>query len=400
LRVAYIVKRYPRYSETFIVNEILEMERQGVEIEIFSMRPCCDTHFQDSISKVRAPVHYVPYAGVKAQDLWERLRTSAGSLRIEEAIQRAGSAAAGDFFQALTLAHELRSRDIGHMHAHFGSVATTVARLTHFLTGIPYSFTAHAKDIFHESVCPDELRAKLADASAVVTVSDYNLQYLRETFGSAADRVRRVYNGLLLDRFAYSAPASRRRHIVSVGRLVEKKGFDDLVGACDLLRADGVDFTCDIVGNGELEADLRAQICELGLEGEVRLLGPRPQSEIIELVQSAAVFAAPCLVGDDGNRDGLPTVLLEAMALGTPCVSTDVTGIPEVVRHEDTGLIVGQRDRRGLADALRRLLDDPELRVRLAGNARALIEEEFDARKSVAQIASLFESAGREAACV
>jgi colanic acid/amylovoran biosynthesis glycosyltransferase len=398
-KVAYVVKRYPRYSETFIVNEILELEKQGVEIEIFSLRPCCDTHFQDSISRVRAPVHYVPYAGVKAQDLWTELRSAVGSLCLEGAIRAAGNAAAGDFFQALTLAAAIRERGIEHMHAHFGSVATTVARIASVLTGVPYSFTAHAKDIFHESVDPADLRQKLADASAVVTVSEYNLQHLRETFGEAAARVVRVYNGLHLDRFPYAEPMRRSRSIVSVGRLVEKKGFDDLITACDLLREDGVDFTCDIVGNGELEQELRDQICRLGIETHVRLLGPRPQSQIIELVQSAAVFAAPCIVGDDGNRDGLPTVLLEAMALGTPCVSTDVTGIPEVIQDEQTGLMVRQRNPRELADAMRRLLDDSGLRVRLAQRARALIETDFDARQSAAQIAGLFSHTEAVAAC-
>jgi colanic acid/amylovoran biosynthesis glycosyltransferase len=396
VKVGYVVKRYPRYSETFVVNEILAHEATGMEIEIFSVLPPEDGHFQDAISRVRAPVTYLPSKGLKVAEFWSALEQAGetlpdGWLSLE--------AARGEdvryVYQAVVLAREARLRAISHLHAHFATAATTVARLAARFAGLPYTFTAHAKDIFHESVRPADLRRKLADAAVAVTVSDYNLAYLRESYGSAARRVRRIYNGLDLERFPYRSPRERAPRIVGVGRLVEKKGFVDLIDACAILADEGRKFTCRIVGAGEQEVELRVQIARLGLEDRVELLGPRPQSELVRLVQDAAVLAAPCVVGADGNRDGMPTVLLEAMALGTPCVSTDVTGIPEAIRDGETGLMVSQRDPAALAAAIGRLLEEPNLRDRLADRARRLVEAEFDVNRNAAQLREMFQTAGK-----
>jgi glycosyltransferase involved in cell wall biosynthesis len=184
--------------------------------------------------------------------------------------------------------------------------------------------------------------------------------------------------------------------VVYVGRLVEKKGLADLIDACALLAGRGKTLECGIVGAGEMETELRERIARLGVGSTVRLLGPRPQAEVIRLIREASAVAAPCVIGEDGNRDGLPTVILEAMALGTPCVSTDVTGIPEVVRHGETGLIVPQHDPAALADALERFASDAALRVSLAVRARERIEDEFDIRRNAAKIRALFREAAGE----
>ena len=390
-RVGYVVKRYPRYSETFIVNEILAHEAAGLDIDIFSLYPPNDDHFQDVISQVRAPVTYLTPYGLKAADLWAAIREAADLLPgAWPGLQAARDEDSRDVYQALLLARATRLRHIEHLHAHFATSATTVARLAALFAGIPYTFTAHAKDIFHESVQPDDLRRKLQDASAVVTVSDFNLQHLRATYGSAADHVRRIYNGIHPDHFPFTSPEARPPLIMGVGRLVEKKGFADLIDACALLARKQVQFRCLIIGTGELEEDLRAQIGQQGLDSQVELLGPKPQAEVIRLVSSAAVLAAPCVVGSDGNRDGLPTVLLEAMSLGTPCVATDVTGIPEALFHGETGLMVRQHDPQQLAESIESLLNDDELRVRLATAARRLIEEEFDVHRNAARVRELF----------
>lgn len=399
MKVGYVVKRYPRYSETFIVNEILAHEAAGEEIEIFSLLPPEDGHFQDAISRVRAPVTYLPAKGLKVGDFWSTL-DGAGEILpdlwglLEEA--RGGNVRY--VYQAVVLASEVRLRGITHLHAHFATASTTVARLAARFARVPYTLTAHAKDIFHESVSAEDLRRKLNDAGATITVSDYNLEYLRESYGRAAQRIRRIYNGLELERFPYEEPRERAAEIVAVGRLVEKKGFADLIEACALLRDRGVNFRCRIIGLGEQEPELRASVESLSLGDRVELPGPRPQGALIEAVQGAAVFAAPCVVGRDGNRDGLPTVLLEAMALGTPCVSTDVTGIPEVLRDRETGLMVPQRDPAALANAIERLLGDPTLRVELAGRARRLIEAEFDVHRNAALLRGAFEAAAHASA--
>ena len=396
MKIGYVVKRYPRYSETFIVNEILAHEAAGMELEIFSVLPPEDGHFQDAISRVRAPVTYLPSKGLKVAEFWSVLEETVQlSPDGWDSLEVARGEDVRYVYQAMVLAREARLRAISHLHAHFATAATTVARLAARFAGLPYTFTAHAKDIFHESVRPADLRHKFADATVAVTVSDYNLAYLRESYGSAARRVRRIYNGLDLERFPYRSPRERPPLVVGVGRLVEKKGFADLLEACAILAEEGRKFTCRIVGTGEQEVELRVRIARLGLEDRIELLGPRPQSELVRLVQDAAVLAAPCVVGADGNRDGLPTVLLEAMALGTPCVSTDVTGIPEVIRDEETGLMVSQRDPAALAAAIGRLLEEPDLRIRLADRARRLVEAEFDVNRNAAQLRELFRTIDR-----
>ncbi len=357
LRVGYVMKQYPRYSETFIVNELLAHESAGLPLDVFSLRPASDGLFQDAIARVRTPVTFVPYYGLKVEDFWSALQEAQnGFPNVPAALVAARGEDGRDVFQALRLAREARKRGISLLHAHFASAATTVVRLAARMAGLPYTFTGHAKDIFHESVDPHDLRNKLADAAAVITVSDYNLRYLRETYGEAAARVTRLYNGLDLARFPFRAPDDRPPLVVGVGRLVEKKGFDVLIEACALLKKGGCSFRCQIVGSGEAEASLQNLIAARNVDDVVEMTGPRPQSEVVALVQGAAVFAAPCIVGKDGNRDGLPTVLLEAMALGTPCVSTDVTGIPEVLQQDQTGLMVPQHDPAALAGALDRLL--------------------------------------------
>jgi len=396
MRVGYVLKRYPRYSETFIVNEILAHEAAGLEIEIFSLLPPNDTHFQDAIARVRAPVNYLMAEGLKAFDLWTALDEAN---KVLPDLWNAHEAARGEeihnVYQAVLLAREVHLKGIHHLHAHFATSATTVARLAAHFAGVPYTFTAHAKDIFHESVNHDDMKQKLSDAAAVITVSDYNVEYLLETYGPAASHVQRVYNGLDLEQLLYEPPYKRPPRIVAVGRLVEKKGFADLIDACDILARHGCHFSCQIVGTGLLEADLRSQIERLDLQERVELIGPRPQNEVFKHIQSGAVLAAPCVIGTDGNRDGLPTVLLEAMGLGTPCVSTDVTGIPEVLHDGETGLLVSQHDPTALAAAIERLLEDSTLRVRLATRARRLIETEFDIHRNSAHLRSIFQASAK-----
>ena len=303
-------------------------------------------------------------------------------------------------YQAVVVAQLAVQRGISHFHAHFATSATSVARLAARLADVTYSFTAHAKDIYGPEVRDDDLERKLVDACGVVTVSDYNLAHLRGTFGAAADRVTRVYNGLPLDEFPYSSPEFRPPLILFVGRLIEKKGLADLIDACAILDHSGRSFSCHIVGEGPLEVPLREQIDRLRLAGRVLLLGPRPRMQVVQHLQKASVFAAPCVVSSDGDRDGLPTVLIEAMAVGTPCVATHVTGIPELVSDGLTGLIVDEHKPYALAAALDRLLADPGLRVSLATAGRALIERSFDARTNAEQIRRLFHLPDTTAAAV
>jgi colanic acid/amylovoran biosynthesis glycosyltransferase len=391
LRVAYVLKRYPRFSETFIVNEILAHEAAGVELSIFALRPPADTHFQPAIARVRAPVTYLQNGSVRANEFWNLLQPRLKN-RPERLRRLVGAADCEglDVFQALQLAQMLQERGVDHIHAHFATSAASVARLASLLTGIPFSFTAHAKDIFHEYVDPAALEQKLADAASVVTVSDFNRKFLQHRFGCPEDKVHRIYNGLPLEHFSFEEPRKRSPLILGVGRLVEKKGFNDLITACSILAHQNVDFRCEIIGAGELDAALRRQIVELQLELKVRLCGPLPLDEVVSSLRRAAVLAAPCITASTGDRDGLPTVLLESMAVGTPCVASTVTGIPEVVRNDTTGILVSERNPAELALALKEILTNEKLSIKLAQAARQLIEEEFDIRQNTAMLRALF----------
>jgi glycosyltransferase involved in cell wall biosynthesis len=382
---------FPRFSETFILTEILELERLGVEVEVFSLRPPADGRFHAGLAELQAPVSYLTSAGIRASDLWSELGGAAAELGdLGPQLAELLAVDARDALQAVQLARAARRRGLTHLHAHFASAGTTVARLAARIAGITYGFTAHAKDIFHADVDRADLRRKLRDAVDVVTVSDFNLDFLRLEFGADAHALRRVYNGLDLTSFPFSDPADRPAVISAVGRLVEKRGFDDLLTAAALLVGQGREVELVLVGSGDQEAALRSQADRLGLGDRLRMLGGLPQHKVAQIVAQSAVFAAPCVVGADGNRDGLPTVLLEAMAIGTPCVATLVTGIPEVVEHEVTGLLVPVRDPAALASALARVLDDPDLRVGLAKAARVLVETQFDARRQAALVAAGF----------
>jgi len=389
-RIGYVLKMYPRFSETFVVSEILAREAAGHDIRVYSLRLPVDGRFHAMLADVRAPVSYIPDSRIRAVELWALVRDAAGRLpRLPSALPALAACDVRDAFQALHLALQLEEHGITHLHAHFASVATTVARLASLLTGVPYSFTAHAKDIFHESVEAADLEAKLRDAAAAVTVSEYNADYLRTRFPASTHRLLTVRNGLRLDDFHYLPPVRREPVVSAVGRLVEKKGFGVLLEALALLHRTGRPVRAVLAGAGPLERVLREQVTLLGLGDLVDMPGPLPQHEVRALVARSAVLAAPCITGSDGNVDGLPTVLIEAMALGTPVVATPVTGIPELVRDGQTGLMVSERDPFELAAALARVLDDNELAMRLARQARLLVEEDYDSRRQARELGSL-----------
>lgn len=400
-KIGYVLKRYPRFSETFIVNEILAHEEAGYEIEIFALRPVEESHFQDCLGQVRAPVTRIPEKLKNAETFWRLMQKAHATLpgawsEMGEMSEMDGR----DVAQAIEIALACHSNKIAHLHAHFGTVATTVARLAARIAGIGYTFTAHAKDIYFEYDENIHLDMKLRDAHRVITVSDYNVDFLRQRFGLDATQVSRIYNGLDLNRFGYRDPAAETTDILAVGRLVEKKGFHILIEAVRILHESGRKVRCRIVGGGEEARHLAGQLAASSLEEAVELLGPRPQTEVMTLMREAAVLACPCVVAPDGNRDGLPTVLLEAMALGTPCVATDVTGIPELVHDGETGLCVAEGDPEALATALAQILDDKALRRKLTRAARKLVEREFDQHVNAGRLRDVFDAAirGHEAA--
>lgn len=387
--VGYVLKMYPRFSETFIVSEILAREAQGESIVIFSLRPSTDTRFHPELARVKAPVIHVPRPSSVSR-LWGMLGVGSPS----------GTAAAlpellahhhDDAAQAVAVARLAQEHGVTHLHAHFATVATTVARLAGRIAGLTYSFTAHAKDIFHQDVDPEDLERKFADAHHAVTISGYNLDDLRRRFPGSTSHLQLVRNGLEMDRFPFTperSPAPVPR-LISVGRLVEKKGISLLIEAVDLLRSRGVVVTVDIVGDGPLAAQLQHQITSRRLDDVVRLLGPLTQEEVSQRLGIDDVLVAPFVVGSDGNADGLPTVLLEAMARGIRCVASDVTAVGEVVITGETGWLVPSGDVAALADAITEAISPSPGHAPLVRRARHLVEELFDSRRQASALRSL-----------
>ncbi|WP_432562355.1 glycosyltransferase [Kineococcus sp. SYSU DK003] len=385
--MGYVVKVYPRFSETFVVREIAAREAQGERIAVASLRPPTDPRFHALLAGVTAPVTWIGESGGRSSTtLWSSLRAARELPGFDTCLDELLAADVDVAAQAVGVALWAREAGVSHLHAHFASLPGRTTRLAARLLGIGYTVTAHAKDIYvHGTADAAALEGVLADAAAVVTVSDYNLRHLRRHHPAAA--TVRVHNGLDLDELSYRAPIGRGRLVAAVGRFVEKKGFDDLLEAVRILRAAGDPVRLVLAGAGRDEADLRRRAAGLG--NAVEFPGPLPQHDVVALLRRAAVFAAPCVVAADGDRDGLPTVLLEAMALGTPVVSTPVTGIPEAVLHDITGTLVPQRDPVALSVALRRVLDDPELARAHSRAARTRVEQFFDVRHQAARLAEL-----------
>jgi glycosyltransferase involved in cell wall biosynthesis len=398
--LVYVVKRFPKFSETFILQELLELERQGEAVAVCSLEaPHPNEPRHEGAEELAARALYLPARPVRVP------RLVAASLReLAMSPVRAGKALAWCVRLAVRqrrLAHLRRfgeaawlrprvPRNVEHVHAHFAHGPATVALLLGRLLGRPFSFTGHARDIF-ELVSPEVLAAKAAEARFVVAVSEHTRAHVAAAV-APADRAKVVVirNGIDARRFAPRArPQSPEPLVLAVSRLVEKKGLETLVDACALLVARGVDVRCEVIGEGPLRARLERRAAEAGLDGRLVLAGGREHAAVRAAFERAAVFALPCRQLPTGDRDGLPVAIVEALAVGVPVVSTPVGGIPEAVRDGESGLLVPPDDPEALADAIARVLADDELRARLVAGGRAAAAG-FDLGASVSQLRRLF----------
>jgi colanic acid/amylovoran biosynthesis glycosyltransferase len=392
---AYVFERFPTFTQTFCVREVMELERQRVRPMLFSIRDTGDEpledHFPKSLvervrvlpesKKLRAQVEEWKEANALPQEAIVTLR------------HWGGGADKSRIYEAIYIGMKMREAGVRHAHAHFAGVGARTCWWLKRFFGITFSFTGHANDLFEPSGFEIDLDALMREAAVVVTVSDFTAKYLRGRFPKADWKIRRVYNGLDLTPFAEAGktkPSSGPMEILSVGRLIEKKGFDDLIDACARLREmvpPVPAFRCVIVGDGPMEDALRARVVRLGLAEVVELAGAKSQPDIIALLGKAGVFALACVTEKSGGKDNLPTVLMEAMAASRPCVSTWLAGVPEMVLDGETGLLVEERDPEAFAEALARLLRDKEARKRMgeAGlkHAAANFAKEVTARSLI-----------------
>jgi len=402
-RIGVVLKGYPRLSESFILREILMLERLGLDLHIFALRDPRESTVHERVAQVRARVTYLPdrllgalgaVAGANAARLARaphRYLTGLAEALARSARER-DAAPLKRFLQAAVLVERgLPGTGVTHLYAHFCNDPTTVAYFASRLSGIPFSFSAHAKDIYTQH--PAQLASKVARASFVTTCTAANAAHLRR-HARGSTPVLCCLHGVETDRY-HPAGAARSGvpHLLSVGRLVPKKGFPVLLDALATLRDRGAGFRCTIVGVGPLESSLREQVHRLRLDDRVELKGAIAEDALAALYREVDMFALACEVEADGDRDGIPNVVVEAMASGLPVVSTTVSGLPECVDHGVTGLLVPERQPRALADAIGLLLSRPEMARALGRAGRAKVEREFAAHRNVLPIAAALHEA-------
>ncbi|MEZ5500911.1 MAG: glycosyltransferase [Steroidobacteraceae bacterium] len=396
--LAVLTRTFPKLSETFILEELLGLERSGVALTVFALQRPTDTVEQPAMKFLRAAVHYLDAPGWRqriALHMGALLHNMSGYVRaIGFALARPHAGRLADFNVALKLARRLRSLGIGHLHAHFIDRPGDIAALAAMLAGIGFSLSAHAKDIYRSA--PRALARKMRAARFTTTCTGYNHRELKAAAPDAS--VHRIYHAIDTTRFHCADRDCRHEsvtvpHLLAVGRLKPKKGFATLVRACAELRARGLAFQCDIVGYGELRGDLAALIERLGLVEHVTLHGKLTHRELLPLYARARVFAMPCEIASDGDRDGIPNVLLEAMAMRLPVVASEVSGIPEVMTHGHNGSLVPPGDAVALADEIAALLRERHRAAALAAAARTTILQRFAPQRSTDELLALLPAA-------
>lgn len=417
--IGYMLKRYPRLSETFVLNEMRALERLGMELRVFSLLRPEENLAHPAVTELQAPVTYFPQtwstkipAVAKAHATMAlsaplRYLSAAGLTLWWCILSRHPFSVLKHFMRAGYMALACRRQQIPHLHAHFANAPTVVAHLVSVMCNIPFSFSTHAKDLYltRQKI----MRRRIRAASFVLTCTRHNLEYLRSFLPEhERHKIHLVYHGIDLaafpfttgDREAGAEPGGTAQVspgllsiplVLSVGRLVPKKGLSDLISACHALHERGVAFRCTIVGEGPLRGALEAQIQKLGLEGIVTLPGAMAHDRLVSLYKEASLFALSPRIMENGDRDGIPNVLVEAMASGLPVVSTRVSGIPELIENDRTGVLVEPNDPSALANAVELLLGDRKKSQRLAVAARHRIEDSFECWKTAQAVQSLLQ---------
>lgn len=405
-KMVVLLKGYPRLSETFIAQELRGLELAGFKLELMSMRRPTDKKRHPVHDEIEAPVHYLPeylheepLRVAKAFFHWlgkPPFRAAARTF-LKDLPRDISRNRFRRFGQALVLAREW-PEGADWLHVHFIHTPASVARYASQLLDIPFTVSAHAKDIW---TSPDwELSDKLDDASWTVTCTGGGANHLRTLSGNPG-KVHLSYHGLNLSRFPSPDRAASTRDgsnpnypiaILAVGRAVPKKGFDILLKALALLPAD-LHWRLDHVGGGDELKVLKPLAEQLGLAGRVSWHGAMSQQEVLQRYGEADIFALPCRIGKDGDRDGLPNVLVEAASQRILCISTTISGIPELFVDQENGLLVEPEDPMALAKALETAIRSPSERDRMARNAEAKVRGHFDHKTSISDLERLFSAA-------
>lgn len=425
-KVAYILKNFPKLSETFIASEIYRLEQLGVDLKLLVIKPCGDDARHAVVARIKERPYYLPATtSLSETSLFKWLKLHLPDFRRSVAAvckQNPGGVLKAarfalfqsirarrsffglprkvylkEFLQAAAMAEQIiPDKDVKHIHAHFAHGATTVAWMAAMMTDLRFSFTAHAKDIYLESLNPAGLLARKMDAAQfVVTCTEANRSHLQAL---SKTPVHCLYHGLTVDfsellNESQTVRHERNGHIraLAVGRLIEKKGLDTFVEACGILKERKVNFEALIVGeSGDAEAKVRRYVESNRLSAHVQLAGAMPQTRLFAEYRRADVFCLPCRILENGDRDGIPNVMVEAMACGVPVVTTNVSGIPEVIINGRNGLLVEPDDPTALADSLEKIYLDKSLSARLSNAGLETVKERFNGEISARKLAEMF----------
>jgi glycosyltransferase involved in cell wall biosynthesis len=403
MKTAYIMSRFPKITETFILYEMLAVEEQGIQVEVYPLQRERSSVVHPEAKQYVERAHFHPFLswqillahlyflfqrpGAYWGALWVLLRANWGSLRY--------LGGAFLFFPKIVyFARKMQAEGIEHVHAHFASHPAAAAFVIHRLTGIPYSFTAHGSDLHRDQ---HMLREKVAEAAFVVPISEYNRKLiLGECNGRYADKALVIHCGVDTQVFQPRAEATpyeqgqSRFMILCIGTLHEVKGQTYLIEACRLLRERGLDVECHFAGDGEDLSMLQQQVARANLTTAVVFHGRVKRDEIVQLLSRADVVVTPSVQSCDGRREGIPVVLMEAMGSGAPVVASNLSGIPELVKDGKSGLLATPGDASAIAAAIERLYREPQLRQRLGQQGRTKVLEEFDLSKNAIALANQF----------
>jgi len=398
--IAYLTNYFPSLTETFIYREVVELKRRGFDIVTYSLRKPSITEVSAEALGLYESTYYLLPARIPAV-----VRSHLGYVGTRPLTYAAAAfkmitgthkhwrdrvRSLMHFGEGVAIASKIRNDHVVHIHAHYASQAASVARAVHLLTGIPYSFTGHAHDIWHDRLLLPE---KLREARFVVTCSEAGKEALCNSPPDGLHpQVHVVYHGIDVDEFPWHEnPGTREKNLIlSFGRFTGEKGFPDLIRACAIMKAWGFPFRCTIVGEGEERETLRDLVASLHLSHEVNLAGAVPQERIREFYRRAWIFALPCVDTPDGNRDGIPNVLMEAMAMGVPVITTGNSGQPELIEDRKHGFMVAAHAPEELARTIMSVCHDGQLHRATAKEARKRIEQMFDSRKTIQPLIALF----------
>jgi colanic acid/amylovoran biosynthesis glycosyltransferase len=399
-KILYLLHWFPAISETFILREIITLQNQGESIDIFSMNPSPDkiehseveqfkgrlvTYKSGFISCLGTHLYWIIKSPVKYFGiLWLILSKISHSKTVTVSMR--------SFSKGLHFARFIKESEYRHIHAHFGNAPATCAWVIGSLLSIPFSFTLHAVDVF----LPDMLLVKkVQDAKFVAAISNFNIKYLSERFQNIdTGKITLVRCGIKPGEFRFRSASgvSKPVRLLSIGRMVETKGFRDLLDALKLLLKTRFDYQLTIIGGGEKLSEFKQYASDSGISDKVIFTGPLPQNDVRKHMENADIFVLACLVNEKGDRDGIPVVLMEALAMGIPTISTDVSGIPELVKNFDTGLVVPEKNPQALSDAILLFASENDLRKRLSVNGRRLVEEEFNIEKNASLLGKMFQA--------